>query len=195
MRSLVAILTTQNKSMKTLYLKYDKVFDTILFILITLLAHKLYWAHIYRLEELSFFVITREFLKEAVFNQSLIILKLLSSQFEYADTSIYLSNLRFVEINEGCSGFKQFYQIILLFLIFPGPPIHKIWYIPAAILIMHFTNVFRIIVLSILLQTNQSVWQFSHDWLLRPFFYLVIFMLWWIWNEKIRFVRPLRSVN
>jgi hypothetical protein len=29
-------------------------------------------------------------------------------------------------------------------------------------------------------------WDFSHDYLFRPFFYLVIFLLWVWWVEKIR---------
>ena len=27
-------------------------------------------------------------------------------------------------------------------------------------------------------------WHFTHDWILRPFFYVVIFLLWVWWVEK-----------
>jgi len=27
-------------------------------------------------------------------------------------------------------------------------------------------------------------WDFVHDWIVRPFFYVVMFMLWVWWNEK-----------
>lgn len=84
-------------------------------------------------------------------------------------------------VNESCSGLKQFFQITVLFLLFPGPWKHKLWYIPASILIMHGVNIFRIIMLSVILVHWPQCWHFSHDWILRPFFYVVIFAEWVIW--------------
>ncbi len=85
-------------------------------------------------------------------------------------------------VNDSCSGLKQFFQIAVVFLLFPGPWKHKAWFIPAAILVMHAVNIFRIIILSIILINWPGYWQFSHDWILRPFFYVVIFAEWLIWE-------------
>ena len=84
-------------------------------------------------------------------------------------------------VNESCSGLKQFFQITVLFLLFPGPSKHKLWYIPASILVMHVINIFRIIMLSIILVYWPEHWQFLHDWVLRPFFYVVLFTEWVVW--------------
>jgi exosortase/archaeosortase family protein len=91
----------------------------------------------------------------------------------------------FIGINDGCSGLKQILQFVLLFLVFPGPWKKKLWFIPLGIVIVHLTNLFRIIGLSVVTVTIPEYWDFSHDYLFRPFFYVVIFALWLWWVEKL----------
>ena len=91
----------------------------------------------------------------------------------------------FIGISEGCSGLKQILQFMLLFLIFPGPWKRKLWFIPLGVLIVHLTNLFRIIGLSIVTITIPRYWDFLHDYMFRPFFYVVIFLLWIWWVEKL----------
>lgn len=90
-------------------------------------------------------------------------------------------------VGESCSSVKQSIQFISLMLLYPGPWKHKLWFIPTGILIIHIVNIFRIVSLSIILVTinSQDVFTFSHDWILRPFFYVVIFGMWVFWTEKI----------
>jgi exosortase/archaeosortase family protein len=76
-------------------------------------------------------------------------------------------------------------QFVLLFLIFPGPWRKKLWFIPLGLLIVHLTNLFRIAGLSVVTVTVPEYWDFSHDYLFRPFFYVVIFLLWVWWVEKL----------
>lgn len=171
------------KQINNLYRKYQHTFDPVLFILITLIAHKLYWENIRQVEEWNFFEALRAFLKKEVYCQSSAFIILFTDHFYFDHSTIYLTPLKYVSINESCTGLKQFYQLGIILLLFPGPIKHKLWYIPSTIVIMHFTNVLRIVVLSVLLHTNFQIWQFSHDWILRPFFYVIIFIFWWIWND------------
>jgi exosortase/archaeosortase family protein len=83
-------------------------------------------------------------------------------------------------------GLKQFYQAFFLFLLYPGPWKHKLWYIPLAILVMHLVNVFRVVALSLVMVHAYPHWDLMHDWVLRPFFYVVLFALWVVWNERFR---------
>ncbi len=87
-------------------------------------------------------------------------------------------------IDESCSGLKQFYQALFLFLIYPGPRKHKLWFIPMAILVMHIVNVLRIIALTVTMMHFYQHWDFVHDWVVRPFFYVVLFGLWVVWEER-----------
>lgn len=97
----------------------------------------------------------------------------------------------YVEITAGCSGLKQLYQVLVLFVLYPGPWKHKLWYIPVVMLAMHVTNLFRIISLSVMVVWKPEYWDFSHDWILRPLFYVVLFSLWVIWVE--RFQNPVNK--
>jgi exosortase/archaeosortase family protein len=71
-------------------------------------------------------------------------------------------------------------------VLFPGPWKKKLWYIPIGLIVIHLTNIFRIIALSVIVMEWPQYWTFSHDWILRPFFYVVIFIMWVIWVEKFR---------
>jgi len=99
---------------------------------------------------------------------------------------IHFQNGGFIGVNESCSGLKPILQFILLMLVFPGPWKHKAWFIPMGIIIVHLTNLFRITGLAIVTVTVPEYWQFAHDNLFRPFFYVVIFFLWVWWVEVYR---------
>jgi len=106
--------------------------------------------------------------------------------FIFAKPESGIRDLASLTVNESCSGLKQFFQIIILFMIFPGPWKHKLWYIPASILIMHGVNILRIVILSVILVNYPQSWHFTHDWILRPFFYVIIFLDWVIWVHYFR---------
>lgn len=96
----------------------------------------------------------------------------------------YAENSGFVYVNLSCSGLKQFYQWFFLILLYPGPWKQKLWFIPVGILIVHLVNVFRIIAMVFVTMLIPQHWDFVHDWVLRPFFYVVMFFLWVWWNER-----------
>ncbi len=107
--------------------------------------------------------------------------------------TMWFSNGGYITVNTSCSGLKQFYQVLVLFVLFPGPWKHKLWFIPFGFVIMFLTNVFRIIALSVILLWKPEHWDFSHDWILRPFFYVVLFAIWVWWVEH--FTRRRRTSN
>ena len=129
-----------------------------------------------------------EFLANLLYNNSVWALQHLTNYEFTTDDSlrtIYIGK-GYVAVNYGCSGFKQFLQWIVLMTFFPGPWKHKAWFIPTGLLVVHLVNVFRITSLSVFLVYNQSQtdWDFTHDWILRPFFYVVMFGMWVFWVEK-----------
>ncbi|MBN1340694.1 MAG: exosortase/archaeosortase family protein [Bacteroidales bacterium] len=98
---------------------------------------------------------------------------------------IYLPEVNgYVSVNLSCSGLKQFYQFAVLMLLYPGPWRHKAWFIPAGLLIIHFVNILRIVAMTYVTIHNAQNWDFWHDNIVRPFFYVVMFLLWVWWNEK-----------
>ncbi|MFZ4520125.1 MAG: archaeosortase/exosortase family protein [Bacteroidales bacterium] len=94
-------------------------------------------------------------------------------------------NASWITINESCAGDKQILQFILLLMVYPGLLKHKLWYIPMGMVIIHFTNIFRIVLLSLVSIYKPEWWHIAHDLVLRGMFYVVILILWIIWVERI----------
>jgi exosortase/archaeosortase family protein len=99
---------------------------------------------------------------------------------------IYVPTNSYVKVNHGCSGLKQFLQWIVLMTFFPGPWKKKLWFIPLGLIIIHLVNIFRISGLSVVVIYWPQHWHFIHDYVYRPFFYVVMFGLWVWWVEKFR---------
>lgn len=167
--------------------KLHPLLDVFLFVVLTLIIHfsYRYWATVqyYPLEPIMTGL--HDFLSAQVFHQSAwFIQDILGMEITTIKQTMYWPNQGYIAINHGCSGLKQILQIGLLLMVFPGPWKHKLWYIPMGMVIVHLTNLFRIIGLGEVLVHFPEYWQFSHDNLFRPFFYVVIFTLWVIWVEK-----------
>lgn len=171
--------------------RLDVFKDVALFIIITLVIHYAfrYWAG-----ELNYAPVGKTIhqlegkMADVVYRQSAwFVHHVLPIEITTVDqiNTMYFSNNGRIIVNRSCSGFKQVLQFALLILVFPGLWKRKLWFIPLGILVVHLTNLFRIIGLSVVIITLPQHWDFSHDYVFRPFFYVVIFMMWVWWVEKI----------
>lgn len=181
------------KSAKEIIKKYnlDSLKGVAIFVLITFVIHYSwrYWAiqlHYYPIQDIM--KSSMDWMTEVVYDQSVWfiknILNITITDFDQNNT-MYFSNGGYILINRGCSGLKQITQFALLMMIYPGPWKKKLWYIPMGIVIVHLTNLFRVTGLSVILSNFPDYWKFSHDYIFRPFFYVVIFSMWVIWVEKV----------
>lgn len=166
--------------------KYSFLVDILLFMIITVVFHKLWWAFSSEIKSMPGVLDMANWLATQVFVSSYWVIHHIVDPAAYTEAvnTIRFSNNGYITVNESCSGLKQFYQIFVLFILFPGPWKHKAWFIPVSFIIMHLTNIFRIIFLGIIVLWKPEQWHFVHDWIMRPFFYIVIFMLWVWWVEK-----------
>ena len=160
-----------------------------LFAILLLVFHYLfrYWAnHLHYWPIITTVGEINQFLMKLLYDNSLWALQHLTT-FDFTtdpETRTFLFGSGSVYVSVGCSGFKQFLQWIVLMLFFPGPWKHKLWFIPAGLIVTHLVNIFRIDVLVIILDYFPQYWKFTHDWILRPFFYVIMFGMWVIWVEK-----------
>jgi exosortase/archaeosortase family protein len=175
--------------------KLRPVTDALLAAVITYGFHLLYRHFAAEINAVPVIRTLTEILSQAVFEQSLWINRhLLGLQITTSDPlTMHFTNGGMIWINSGCSGLKLFMQVTVLFLLFPGPWKHKLWIIPLGWLLMHLSNLFRIVSLSVIVLWKPQYWDFSHDWILRPFFYLVIFGMWVWWVERFRRKRTAQS--
>ena len=168
--------------------KLQPFVDVAIFALITVFFHYIWW-HGLKSFLLNFMAFKEfeQFLAHQVFVPAAwIVENIIKYPIETANNTLYFDNNGYVAVLGSCSGLKQFYQWTILMLLFPGPWKKKLWYIPLGILVIHIVNIIRIVILSVVVVHWPQNWDFIHEWILRPFFYVVIFSLWVLWVEKIR---------
>lgn len=177
--------------------------EVFLFMVITLIIH---YSYRYWAIQLNYvpvhdqIIAAREWLADQVYLQSKwFVANILAIPIVTDDPKrmMYFENNGFIGVNMSCSGFKQILQLVLLFLIYPGPWKHKIWYIPVGMLLVYGVNLFRIIALSVVVVNWPDYFDLTHDYIIRAMFYVVIFILWVIWVEKFytKRMKPQKAVS
>ena len=164
--------------------------DVVIFMIITITIHYSYryWANTAGYWPVENAMrLAHDEMAQIVFDQSCwFIDNVLKIPVTIRDRTLYFSNNGFITINQSCSGLKPMLQFLLLMLFFPGPWKHKAWFLPMGIVIVHLTNLFRISGLAVVTITIPEYWDFAHDYIFRPFFYVVIFFLWVWWVERFK---------
>jgi len=169
--------------------------DVAVFMIILLFFHFLFKIFSTNISASRFYIDSSDWLAERVFLTSQWILDMLNVKVTAFDqlniagsirnrVFYYSENNGYVSVNHSCSGLKQFYQWIVLMLLYPGPWKHKTWFIPMGLGIIHLVNLFRIVGMTFVTIHLPQHWDFIHDYVMRPFFYVVMFALWVWWNEK-----------
>ncbi|MFZ4546899.1 MAG: archaeosortase/exosortase family protein [Bacteroidales bacterium] len=161
--------------------------DVFIFVVITYGFHELWWSFSGQIAGSASFTAAASWLAGTIYNIS----AWLDVHIFRMDVLLYSPNvIHFndnntgINVNESCSGFKQMWQVLVLFLLFPGPWKQKLWYIPMGMLSMFLFNIVRIVALSFAMLYWPQHWDFIHLWVLRPIYYFIIFILWVIWVEK-----------
>ena len=83
-----------------------------------------------------------------------------------------------------CASLKQWLHWIFLMAIFPGPWKHKLWYIPAGLVVIEWTNVVRVCGILLMQIPWPNSFHIAHDYIFKVFFYFIIFLMWVLWVER-----------
>jgi exosortase/archaeosortase family protein len=170
--------------------------EVLIFCIITIIVHYLYryWAIEFNYKPVTSVVLAiQDFIAQCVISNSKWILsEIFDIKTTILNNRIYLPNNGWIGVGPGCSAFKPMVQFLILMVLYPGPWKKKLWFVPLGFLIIHLTNDIRIITLSLITHNfcSQDLWNFSHDYILRPLFYAVIFTMWIIWVEIITTKKP-----
>lgn len=164
--------------------RYGPYVDMLNFVVLITIIHYLYSLFTHQFDYLinGIFGIYNWF-NETVYNQSKFVLGLIVPIKSEGQKFIF-ENKDSIDILFPCTGVQPMLQFALLILLYPGPWKHKTWYIPVGMFIIHLTNVFRIIGLGIVMAKWPQHWYYAHDYPFRVIIYVVIFILWLIWNDK-----------
>ena len=169
--------------------QWEKVRGLFWFALITLVFHILWriWALLFQFAPIAEYIYAiRSFLVHQAFNDSTFLLKYVFKITFTTEPHVIITNNKFqLYFGESASGLKQMCQFAFLILLFPGPWKNKAWFLPAGLLIVHLTNIFRILCFVIIAMHWPRQVEYAHVNYLKALYYIVIFILWLIWVEKI----------
>jgi exosortase family protein XrtF len=98
-------------------------------------------------------------------------------------TSLVCNNKAVISIYEGCNGLNT--AIVFVAFIVAFGPLNKstAWFISVGLLIIHFTNLVRIVLLFLVSNQMPKYLYFTHKYLFTAIIYMVIFALWIIWTK------------
>jgi exosortase family protein XrtF len=87
-------------------------------------------------------------------------------------------------IGGPCDGVAIMAIFLIFVSAFPGNQIHKLWYIPLGILLIHFINVLRVAGLTLINFYAPEYLDFNHNYTFTFLVYGFIFILWITWVNK-----------
>jgi len=91
-----------------------------------------------------------------------------------------------VRIVWSCTGLKQAYIFCCLIAFYKGNLKQKLWFIPLGLLVVYITNIVRISAIVALIRDNPQWFDLLHEYIFKYLFYLVLFGMWVLWEEKIK---------
>ena len=89
-----------------------------------------------------------------------------------------------VTVGAPCDGMALFGLFAVFIAAYPGKWLHKVWFIPSGIVVIHGVNVVRVVALAIIMKRNPDWLAFNHDYTFTLLVYSVVFGLWYIWVQR-----------
>jgi exosortase/archaeosortase family protein len=127
-----------------------------------------------------------DFMADLVAKSTLYILNLLGMDVVMNNENVLRHTTGYgVRIIWACSGLKQIYIFFCIALFSRGHWNKKLFFIPIGIIMVHFTNVIRIVITAAITKYHHEWFPFLHDYVTKYAFYLIIFLMWVVWDEVI----------
>lgn len=89
-----------------------------------------------------------------------------------------------VWVGEPCNGLTLFSLFAIFIIAYPGLWKHKAWFLPVGILAIHFINIIRITVLTLIAKDHAEYLDINHNYTFTIIVYSFVFVLWYWWAVK-----------
>jgi len=153
-----------------------------IFTLIFCLYHSFWNAYSTEIDGMPFFTVISGVIGEILLKLTPSVLhSTLRLDIVHEGNSILLPNGFNVMYSFNLSGLKQIFLVLLLFVIIPGPPGKKLWFIPLNIGIILLLVFFRFIVLTAHCTVYPEHFKLLQVILFGPVFYFEIIIMWITW--------------
>jgi exosortase family protein XrtF len=127
----------------------------------------------------------------AVTRQTSMVVNLMGEQTstapELSSPSISILNPSGVAINvfEGCNGVNVMIVFVSFLFAFGGEKKKIIWFLALGLIIIYIANILRVVTLYYVAENWITYFYYMHKYVLTAFLYALVFLLWWIWIEKV----------
>lgn len=126
-----------------------------------------------------------------VSDQSAAILRLFGTDASSSDSNtnpyigVFKGDQVILSVYEGCNGLNVAIIFVAFLLSFGKPSRKLLWFIPLGLLIIHLTNLLRVVLLFAVSVHLPGFMYFAHKYLFTGIIYVIVFVLWYIWIDKI----------
>ena len=98
--------------------------------------------------------------------------------------SIYLNNLKAINIGVPCNGLEFMGLFLCFVLAFPAKIKSKVWFLPLGIFLIHLLNMFRVLFLVLNFYFYRSTFDFNHHITFTVVVYGLILLMCFLWARK-----------
>ena len=92
-----------------------------------------------------------------------------------------LSGVPGLKVVNGCNGLTTIGLFIGFVAAFPGSMVRRFLFVPIGVVVIYFSNVFRVSLLAVLQKEWSPAFEWIHGMGAPAFFYLIVFGLWVVW--------------
>ncbi len=124
------------------------------------------------------------FLNDLVVQSSTFVLQKIGFAATFLENNIYIANKFTISVGTPCNGLVLFALFAGFVLVMPGNILHKLWFMPAGIVLIFCINVVRVVALAVNAQYSPTTFDFNHRYVYQIAVYLFIFLLWQFWVRR-----------
>ncbi len=90
-----------------------------------------------------------------------------------------------VNVFEGCNGVNVMIVFVAFIIAYGGSIKRMLWFLPVGLLVIHFFNLLRIILLYVTAQHHNQYFYYIHKYFFTAALYIVVVGLWILWVAKL----------
>lgn len=121
------------------------------------------------------------FLKSHILETAKNLINFLGYDVDVRGITLYFGELPGVSVVTQCLAKRPLLIFSGFIFAYPGSWKHKAWYIPAGLIFLHYINILRVSILSIILFHQPDSFEIYHRYYFKIFFYVFIFLSWLLW--------------
>lgn len=102
-----------------------------------------------------------------------------------ASISILVGMRAALNVYEGCNGINVMIVFVAFIFAFGGKISRIAWFVPVGIVVIYIANLVRVTGLYFIAEFWKEYFYYIHKYIFTAFLYLIVFVLWWVWIEKV----------